>query len=93
MTLGARRSSVIKMVLWDGVRPVIYGIVIGNIIGMAVQMLIRPQFGPLAMLLPQQNVTAQISVPVFLLIVAGIACLLPARRAASISPISALREL
>jgi predicted permease len=93
MTLGARRSGVIRMVLWDGLRPVVLGILIGSIVGIAAQKLIRPQFRPLAELLPPQNIAVLVAVPLLLLVVASIACLLPARRAASINPNSALREL
>jgi predicted permease len=93
MTLGADRSGVIRMVLWDGLRPVIYGIIVGSIVGILAQKLIRPQFRPLAELLPPQNMAVLFSVPLLLLVAACIACALPARRAASINPNSALREL
>jgi predicted permease len=90
MALGASPGGVIGMVLWDGLRPVIFGILAGTAVGAAARVLIQPQF---ARMLPQQNVIALISVPILLLTAGFAACYLPAQRAARINPNAALREL
>ena len=90
MALGATRGGVIGMMLWDGLRPVILGILAGTAVGATTRALIQPQF---AGMLPQQNVIALISVPILMLIAGFVACYLPAQRAARINPNAALKEL
>ena len=91
MALGATAFSVIRMILWDGLRPVIIGIILGTSIGALARLLIQPQFA--RVLLPPQSIIALISVPILMLVAGILACLFPARRAATINPNSALREL
>lgn len=88
LALGAGAGDVVRLVLADGGRLLLAGIVIG--IGAAVaasrvlhQFLFGVRtFDPLAFLL----------VPLFLAVVAIAACYIPARRAARIAPIDALRS-
>lgn len=90
MSLGATPAGVIGMVLRDGLRPVVVGILAGSAVGATARLLIQPQ---LASMLPRQNVIALISVPVLMLTAALVACYLPAHRAARVNPNAALREL
>jgi predicted permease len=91
MALGARQSEIICMVLRDGLRPVLFGIIVGIGVGTMARMLVRPLFANI--FLPQQSAFALISVPFLMLIAGLVACYLPAQRAARINPNVALREL
>ncbi len=91
IALGASSGGVVRMVLWDGLRPIIFGIFAATAVGAIVRVLIQQQFA--RMLLPQSNVIALISVPGFMLVAGVVAAYLPAQRAARINPNQALREL
>ena len=87
MALGATRSRVIGLVIRDGIFLAMIGLGLGLIgtyfVGRAMQSLL---FGVQAL-----DVTAFLSVAAVLLAAAIVACFLPARRAASISPMRVLR--
>jgi predicted permease len=91
IALGSNRSSILRLVLRDGLRPVVIGIIVGSALSTAARMLIKPWVAK--MLLPDQSLTALIFVPVLSLIAGFVACYLPAQRAASMNPNVALREL
>lgn len=87
MALGAQRSEVLRLVLLDGLRPVVVGLVIGLAGGAAAGMLIRSiLFGtrPLDPLVFAAMVGS-------LLVTAMIASAVPALRACRIEPTQALR--
>jgi len=87
MALGARRLDMLWLVLRQGLRLVGIGIVIGAAGGVAVSRVLSAVFFGLRQLDP----IAYISVSLFLAAVALLATYLPARRAASVDPMVALR--
>ena len=87
MALGADRSEVLRTVLTDGLRPVLFGIVTGLA---AAIMLARLLKNSLYGVQPNDPLTIFIAVLV-LMGVAVMACLSPARRATHVDPMVALR--
>jgi predicted permease len=88
MALGARKGSVLGMVLRQGVLLVAIGLVIGATGALLLTSLISSLlFG-----VTPTDVATYGAVAVVLLAVAVIACYLPARRAASVDPMVALRN-
>jgi putative ABC transport system permease protein len=88
VALGARRAQVLKMVLRDGL--VLIGI--GTGIGLVVAfMATRPLTIVLAHGISPTDVVTFVTVTLLLALVGTGACLLPARRAAKVDPMVALR--
>jgi len=87
MALGARRSEVVSMVLRQGLTPVAIGLAVGA--GGAV-VVTRVLTKLLFAIEPTDPPTFAIVIGV-LALVAAVACLAPARRAAAIDPMQALR--
>jgi predicted permease len=87
IALGARREQVLRLVLMDGLRPVVYGLAIGLAGGAGVGLVIR------SMLYGTKPVDAMVIVTIVatLLVTSGAACVLPALRASRIEPMQALR--
>ncbi|WP_051669539.1 ABC transporter permease [Bryobacter aggregatus] len=86
--MGATRTDLIRMVLSGGAKPVLAGIAIGLIGSIALSRFIQ------SMLFATDPIDAQvlISVSLLFLTVALGACFLPAWRASSVDPMSALRQ-
>jgi ABC-type antimicrobial peptide transport system permease subunit len=87
MALGAQRNQLLRLMLFDGLRPAIIGLAIGSAGSAGITQLIRSMLyntGPL-------DPTVYVAVTVTLLMVATLACMLPARRASRLDPIRALR--
>ena len=87
VALGASRSDVVSMVVGEGVRLAVTGLTIGLIGAVVLGALLSTVLfgvGPL-------DAVTYLSVSSVLLVVAALACLLPALRAASIDPMTALR--
>ena len=87
MALGARRGQVLGMVLRQGLTFTVIGCAIG--LGLALA-LSRMAASLLYGVSPTDTATF-VGVPALLLLIALLACLAPARRAASLDPIRALR--
>ena len=87
LSLGADRVSVIRLLLWGGMRVVLVGAVVGLGLAVAVGKLLEGMLFGVAVLDP----VTLLLVPVSLLAVATLAAYLPARRAGQIAPITALR--
>lgn len=87
IALGAQRQRVLGNVLLDGLRPALYGLLIGLGASTVAVRLIR------AMLYETEPLDPAVflSVSATLLIVAGLACLLPSWRASRLDPMQALR--
>ena len=93
MALGAARQDVIRMVLRDGLRPLMLGIGCGLALAVVAGLLLPAQF---ARLLPTIDPMALAILPPLFSAFAGaaiLACYLPARRASRVDPNVALKEL
>ena len=88
MALGAPRASVVRMIVRQGLTPVIIGLVCG--LAGALGMTPRRRRGLLFAVEPTDP-TTYATVIAMLAAVAAFACLMPARRAAAIDPMRALR--
>jgi predicted permease len=87
MALGARQGEVVRLFLREGVRRTLLGIGIGLALSFAVARLLASVF----LGVTPGDAVAFGSVAALLLVVATVACWLPARRAARVNPIEALR--
>lgn len=87
MALGAKRSEVLRRVLLHGMTLAGIGVAIGSAAALGVMRLLHS----LLYGVRSADPTTFISVAVLLMLVAVAACYLPARRAATIDPIRALR--
>jgi predicted permease len=88
IALGAQRSEVLRLVLLDGLRPVVLGLLIGLAGGATAATFIRSILYGTSPLDPTVLVTMVGS----LLLTALLACALPAIRASRIEPMKALRS-
>jgi putative ABC transport system permease protein len=88
MALGAPRSHVLGLMLTMGGRLVTIGLAIGILVSLAATRLLRSQlFG-----VTTSDPLAYVAVAALLSVVALAACYLPARRAAAVDPLVALRQ-
>ena len=88
MALGARGRDVMKLVIRDGMWLVLIGVVIGMAASLAVSRLLKSFLFGLSAADPM---TFGI-IPLLLAVVAALACYIPARRAAKVDPLVALRR-
>jgi putative ABC transport system permease protein len=88
MALGAQRRAVLGLVLGRGLKLVAAGTVLGLIGAMASTRLLRSLLFDVG---PADPLTF-VAVPLLLVFVALLACWLPARRAAKVDPMVALRN-
>jgi putative ABC transport system permease protein len=87
MALGARRQDVLALVLRQGLRIALIGIPIGLAAAAAVARLISSMLYGVSSV----DLTVFVGSPVLVLAVAILACYIPARRAAKVDPMVALR--
>jgi len=88
MAMGAERNVVLRMIFEQGLGLVVGGLALGLVGAVLLSRMIeRLLFG-----VPGTDPLTYVAVAVLLLGVAAIACLLPARRAASVDPLVALRH-
>jgi len=87
IALGAQREQVMQLMLTDGLRPALFGLVLGLAASAAATRLIRSLLYGTQPLDP----IVFVLVTVALLAVATLACLLPAWRASRLDPMQALR--
>ncbi|HUF46870.1 MAG TPA: ADOP family duplicated permease [Vicinamibacterales bacterium] len=90
MALGASRSQILRLIVRQGLGPIVIGVLAGGALGGLARLGLQPG---LARLVPAVGVWALVSVPLLLLGVGILACYLPARRAARVDPNVALRAL
>src|SRR5262245_44161055 len=87
MALGAQTRDVLGLVVTQGMRPVVIGLAIGIVSAFALGRLLKSQLYEVSARNPVLLATST----VLLAAIALIACLVPARRAAHVDPIQALR--
>jgi predicted permease len=101
MAFGAQVAQVVRLVIWQGMKLVLLGLAAGAVIGYALQhLLAKEYFAPDSW---QQQMVQQLygvkltdpltllAIAALLTLVALLACWLPARRAAKVDPLVALR--
>jgi putative ABC transport system permease protein len=87
LALGAQPSQVLRVIVVQGLSLAAGGVVLGLVASAALAPLLAAQlFGIRFADLPTLTI-----VPVLLLVVAALACYLPARRAMTVDPVNALR--
>jgi predicted permease len=87
IALGAQREQVLRLMLMDGMKPALVGLILGLVVSAAATRLIR------SLLYGTQplDTVVFVVVPVVLLSVAAVSCLIPAWRASRLDPMQALR--
>jgi putative ABC transport system permease protein len=88
MALGAQRSNILRLVLVQGLKLVLIGIALGIFCAYAGT---RVMAGLLYGISPT-NLATFLAVSVFMIVVAVLACLIPAHRATRVDPVVSLRE-
>jgi ABC-type antimicrobial peptide transport system permease subunit len=88
MALGAQAGEVMTLVLGKGLRLAL----VGGIVGVAAAMAVTAALTAVASELPAHEPLAVLVLALALIAVALFACWLPARRAASLDPMVALRQ-
>jgi predicted permease len=88
IALGARREQLLGTVLFDGLRPALFGLLLGLVASAATVRLIHSMLYQTEPLDP----VVFTSVAALLLAVATLACMLPAWRASHLDPMQALRS-
>jgi len=87
MALGARRISVLRLVVGEGMRLALLGVALGSMLAVGLTGLLQSLlFG-----IGARDPLTFLGVAVLLVLVAAAACYLPARRAATVDPMIALR--
>ena len=88
MALGATSSAIRRRIIWQGLRLVAIGVVMGELAAVGLARVISGLLYSVSPLDP----TTYLAVPLVLAATAALACWLPARRATRIDPIEALRS-
>jgi ABC-type antimicrobial peptide transport system permease subunit len=86
--LGATRANIVALVVREGMTVAVAGLAVGLVIAAALTRLMQAALYGIQPLDPVSFATA----PAALVVVALIACAIPARRAAAIDPADALRR-
>jgi ABC-type antimicrobial peptide transport system permease subunit len=87
IALGAKREHVMRKMLLDGMRPAVFGLVVGLAASLGAGRLMRDLLYEIKPLDP----AVYAAVAATLLVVAACACILPAWRASRLDPMQALR--
>jgi ABC-type antimicrobial peptide transport system permease subunit len=88
VALGASRAEVVSLILNKGLRLAL----IGALIGLVGSLMVAPALRAVAYELPAHEPGAILLLAALLIAVALFACWLPARRAAALEPMAALRQ-
>jgi ABC-type antimicrobial peptide transport system permease subunit len=87
IALGSGREEVLRLMMCDGLKPAVAGLALGLVASAGLTQLIRSMLYATQPLDPQTFA----AVAALLLLVAALACLIPAWRASRIDPMQALR--
>ena len=87
MALGAQARDVLRLILSQGMKPVLLGLIIGLVSAVALGSLLTSQLYQVS----AHNPTVLLGTVLMLAAVALAACFVPARRATQVNPIVALR--
>lgn len=87
MALGAQPQEIVRLVIWQSLRPVVVGVFVGFIASIVLAIAMRSLLFGIAAL----DVQTFILVPLPLVAFAFFACWVPARQAAQVNPMIALR--
>src|SRR5205814_7297762 len=87
IALGAQAADVLRLILGQGMMPVLIGLAAGIAAALALGRLLRTQLYQIS----PHNPTLLFTTAAVLALVALLACFVPARRAAHVDPIQALR--
>jgi predicted permease len=87
LALGAQRSDVLRLVIWQGLKLVLIGLAVGALAAFALTKVIASQLYGIRATDPMTF----LMVGALLMIIALLACWLPARRATKVDPLIALR--
>lgn len=93
LALGAQRANIYRLTLTEGLAPVVAGALLGIIVAAALTRSLAsvlPQVGPRA--LTADNLRLVVAALGVLIVTGVAACLIPARRAASVDPMQAIRR-
>jgi predicted permease len=88
MALGARRSNILRLIVTQGLTPVLFGLGVGAVAALILTRLISS----LLFQLKPTDPLEYIATALVLLVSAFLACVVPARRATRIDPMIALRD-
>ncbi|HJQ22805.1 MAG TPA: FtsX-like permease family protein, partial [Blastocatellia bacterium] len=102
MALGAQPAGVLRLVIWQGMKLVLLGLAVGALSGYALNRLLASQYfanDTWQAQMAEQLYGVKVSDPATFAVIAGllglvalIACWLPARKAAHVDPLEALRH-
>src|SRR5688572_9777297 len=87
MALGAQTMDVLRLVMGQGMKPVIFGLIVGLAAALALGRLVASQLYQTS----PYNPVLLITTAMVLALAALLACLFPARRASLLNPVEALR--
>ncbi|HXN21142.1 MAG TPA: ABC transporter permease [Candidatus Dormibacteraeota bacterium] len=87
MAIGATRRDIVRLVLAQGIRPLVPGLAIGLLLALTVTRLLRVALVGVS---PSDPLTF-VGIVFVLMFAAGLGCLIPARRATRVDPMIALR--
>jgi putative ABC transport system permease protein len=87
--LGARKNDVMKLVMGEGIKVTLLGSALGLPLALAAIRIVSHH----VVALPAMTWTSLVGIPLFLGAVILLACFIPARRAARVDPMVALKEL
>jgi predicted permease len=90
LALGAEKATIFRMVIGQGLRLAVVGVAIGALVTLLLGRLLTA-FSRLLYGVQANNPVALVAVSSALIVAATVACYLPARRAASVEPMRALR--
>jgi putative ABC transport system permease protein len=90
IAMGADRARILRLILRDGFRPVVTGLLIGLFVGVALRMVLK---ATLVTSISPIDVVVFSLVPVPFAVAALAACYVPAARAARVDPNVALRDM